>query len=76
MTELPAWVFQGISSFIVAIMGFMLKSARDDLENLKAQLAKTREDYVHKDDLKELKQELAHRFDRVENLILNRKDSA
>lgn len=74
-TGLPTWFFQGISTLIITIFGFLLKSYRDDVEGLKSQLAKTREEYVHKDDLKELKQELAHRFDRVENLIMSRKES-
>lgn len=65
----PYWIFQFLSGLVIALLSFLMYSTRDELASMRLTLSKTREDYVHNDDLRDLKQDLSHRFDRLENLI-------
>lgn len=63
---------QILLSIIMAGVSFWVKSLREDIKFMQAQLQRTREEYVHKDDLKDLKHEITNRFDKLEDLILRR----
>ena len=69
-----ATVVQILFGVIMTGIGFWVKSQRADIENLRSQIQKTREDYVHKSDLRELKVEMTHRFDKLEELIRDKKE--
>ena len=69
-----ATVVQILFGVIMTGFGFWVKSHRADIENLRSQIQKTREDYVHKSDLRELKVEMTHRFDKLEELIRDKKE--
>lgn len=69
-----ATVVQILLGAIVTGIGFWVKSHRADIETLREQIQKTREEYVHKNDLRELKVEMAHRFDKLEELIRDKKE--
>ena len=67
-------VIQILLGAIMTGIGFWVKSQRADIEHLRAQIQKTREDYVHKNDMRELKVEMTHRFDKLEELIRDKKE--
>lgn len=69
---MDVWVVQILAGAIMAVIGFWVKSISSDLKELQKALFDTREDYVKKDDLKELKVELNTRFDKLEDLIEKR----
>ena len=69
-----ATVVQILFGVIMTGIGFWVKSQRADIEGLRSQIQKTREDYVHKSDLRELKVEMTHRFDKLEELIRDKKE--
>lgn len=63
---------QLLMGLVMTGISFWIKTQREDIKQLQQHLQKTREEYVHKDDLKELKSELNHRFDKLEDLIQKR----
>ena len=65
-------VIQILLGAIVSGVMIWVKSVSGDLRTLQKQLADTREEYVKKDDLKELKSEINTRFDKLEDLIQKR----
>ena len=65
-------VIQILLGAIVSGVMIWVKSVSGDLRTLQKQLADTREEYVKKDDLKELKVEINTRFDKLEDLIQKR----
>lgn len=65
-------VIQILLGAIVSGVMIWVKSVSGDLRALQKQLADTREEYVKKDDLKELKSEINTRFDKLEDLIQKR----
>lgn len=67
-------VIQILLGAIMTGIGFWVKSQREDIKEIQAQLQKTREEYVHKNDLRELKTEMSHRFDKLEELIRDKKE--
>ena len=69
-----ATVVQILLGAIMTGIGFWVKSHREDIKGLQAQLQRTREEYVHKNDLRELKTEMSHRFDKLEELIRDKKE--
>lgn len=68
------WVIQILLGCVMTGISFWIKSQREDIKHLQAQLANTREEYVHKNDLRELKTEMSHRFDKLEELIRDKKE--
>ena len=68
------WVVQLLFGAVMTGAGFWLKSIREDLKSQQALLQKTREEYVHKNDMRELKTEMSHRFDKLEDLIRDKKE--
>lgn len=55
-------------------MGWVLKTMYTEIKELKKELQDTRERYVHKDDLKDLKQEVHNRFDKLEEIMLYKRN--
>lgn len=72
MEQLIFWVIQGLSVMLMTVLWYLHKERDAKLDKLSARLQETREQYVHKDDLKDLKLELNHRFDKLEDLIQKR----
>lgn len=68
------WLIQILLGAIVTGISFWVKTQREDIKALQTQLQKTREDYVHKNDMRELKVEMTHRFDKLEELIRDKKE--
>lgn len=64
------WVTQTLLGIIVSLMGWCLKTLYTELKEIKREIQDTREQYVHKNDLKDLKQELLSRFDKLEEIVL------
>lgn len=69
MDQLFVWGLQGLGGILMSVLWYRMKEKDVRLERLEQRLAETREQYVHKDDLKEWKQEINHRFDKLETLI-------
>lgn len=67
--EMWAWVVQLLVGVVMTGIGFWVKSQRQEIQQLRDILARTREEYVRKEDLRELKTEMTHRFDKLEELI-------
>lgn len=67
-------VVQILLGALMTGIGFWVKSQRADIELIRSQLQRTREEYVHKNDLRELKTEMSHRFDKLEELIRDKKE--
>lgn len=65
---------QLLLGLVMTGISFWIKSQREDIKHLQAQLQNTREEYVHKNDLRELKTEMSHRFDKLEELIRDKKE--
>jgi len=63
------WIVQTLTTIGVGVMGWFMRTLYNENRDLRAVVQDTREKYVQKDDLKELKQELNNRFDKLENLI-------
>jgi len=66
------YLFQGLGGILMTVLWYLYKSAIRRVENLEVKLQTTREEYVHKDDIRELKVEINHRFDKLEDLIQKR----
>lgn len=56
----------------MTVLWYMYKSAVRRIDRIEDTVQKTREEYVHKDDLRELKSDINHRFDKLEDLIEKR----
>lgn len=56
----------------MSVIWYQIRSRDQEIKDIKKSLQDTREQYVHKDDLRELKLELNHRFDKLEDLIQKR----
>jgi len=69
-----SWAVQILLGMVMTGISIWVKAQREDLKELQIQLQKTREDYVHKNDLRELKVEMSHRFDKLEELIRDKKE--
>ena len=69
MDQIIHWVVQFLGCLIMGMLWYRDKEKDRKIEKLETRLQDTREQYVHKDDLKDLKQELWHRFDKLEDLI-------
>lgn len=74
MEQLIFWVVQGLSIMLMTVLWYLHKERDTKIDKLSAKLQETREQYVHKDDLRELKLELGHRFDKLEELLRERKE--
>lgn len=72
MEQLIIWVLQGLGGVVVTILWYMYRSAIGRIDKLETKLQDTREEYVHKDDIRDLKVEINHRFDKLEDLIQKR----
>ena len=72
MEQIIIWCVQGLSVMLMSVLWYIHKERGDKLDDLEKRLQETREQYVHKDDLKELKSELNHRFDKLEALLEKR----
>lgn len=72
MEQLIVWGLQGVGGILMTLLWYMYKSAIRRVEILEIKVQDTREEYVHKDDLRDLKQEINHRFDKLEDLIQKR----
>lgn len=70
--ELIIWVIQGLGGILMTVLWYLYRSAIDRVKVLEIRMQETREAYVHKDDLRELKSEINHRFDKLEDLIQKR----
>lgn len=68
----PIWLITILTNIVVGCMGWILKTMHSETRELRKVLQNTREDYVRKEDLKQLKDELSLRFDRLESIILNK----
>lgn len=64
------WITQTLLGIVISVMGWVLKTMYTEIKELKKEIQDTREKYVHKDDLKDLKQELLGRFDKLEEIVL------
>lgn len=67
-------VIQILFGVIMTGTGFWVKSLTADIKAIQVQLQQTRENYVHKNDMRELKVEMSHRFDKLEELIRDKKE--
>lgn len=63
-------IAQILITVVLAGMGWFLNNLHSELTSQKELLRDTREKYVHKDEIKELKQSIEKRFDRLENILL------
>jgi len=72
MEQIVLWVVQGLSVMLMTVLWYIHKDRGHKLEQLERRLQETREQYVHKDDLKDLKLELNHRFDKLEDILQKR----
>lgn len=59
-----------LSNVIMAALGWIVKTQYGDIKELRKLIQDTRENYVHRDEIKEFKNELIQRFDRVETLLI------
>ena len=67
-------VIQILLGLIMTGGGFWVRTLREDIKHLQNQVQRTREEYVHKNDMRELKVEMSHRFDKLEELIRDKKE--
>lgn len=64
------WVIQIIVTLATGVMGWFLRELWSRIKHLDSKIQDTRENYAHKDDIQNMKEELVHRLTRVENLII------
>jgi hypothetical protein len=64
------WVINILSNIVIGCLGWALKTLYAEQKVLRQMLQDTREDYVQKQDLHQMRTDFTMRFDRLENLIL------
>ena len=64
------WLANVLTTVVIGIMGWLMKTGYTRLTSVESKLQDTRERYVHKDDMKELKSEINRRFDEIKELLL------
>lgn len=67
------WIVTILTNIVVGGMAYVLKTLYKELHDLRDAVQSTREQYVHKEDLRQMKEELTNRFDRLEDILINRK---
>ena len=67
------WIVTVLTNIVVGGMAFVLKTLYKEMHELRDAMQNTREQYVHKEDLRQMKEELTNRFDRLEDILINRK---
>ncbi len=65
------WVVTALSNIVIAGMGWVMKSMYTEIKDLRQMIQATREDYVHRDDIRDFRQEIVQRLDRVEKLLID-----
>ena len=65
------WIVTVLSNIVIAGMGWALKTLYQEHKDLRQMLQATREQYVHKEDLRQMKEEISTRFDRLETLLMH-----
>ena len=65
-------LFNLIFPAALAAFGWIMKTLYAEIKELKKQQQETREQFVHKEDLKEFKNDMNRRLDEIKELILFR----
>lgn len=66
------WIANIAITGAVSVGGWVMKYFYQELRDIKRQLQSTREQFVHKEDLKEFKMDLNRRLDELKELIIFR----
>lgn len=66
------WIANTVMTALITLGGIMIKYIHQEIRDLKKQNQNTREQFVHKEDLKEFKNDLNRRLDELKDLILYR----
>lgn len=66
------WALNGVLGILMTVLWYREREKDTRIKALETKLAETREQYVQKSDLKDLKSDINSRFDRLEDLIQKR----
>lgn len=72
MEQILIWAVNGLLGVLMTVLWYREREKDSKIKELSSKLADTREQYVHKSDLKDLKTDINNRFDRLEDLIQKR----
>ncbi len=72
MEQLLMWALNGVLGILMTVLWYREREKDTRIKALETKLAETREQYVQKSDLKDLKSDINSRFDRLEDLIQKR----
>lgn len=72
MEQMLMWALNGVLGILMTVLWYREREKDTRIKALETKLAETREQYVQKSDLKDLKSDINSRFDRLEDLIQKR----
>lgn len=71
---MEAYLWNIVLTGVSGAMGILLKSTLSKIDELNKELTTVRINYAHKDDLATLREEMNHRFDKLE-ILINKKNA-